>query len=81
MLSAAETHANQVALLVQGLTVHKPLSAVKDGQVVDEMHVTSLGLDLELSGLRNRLDGIQCLLLLACQRGKVAGPGMSLIAK
>ena len=81
MLGAPETHANQVTLLVQGLTVHEPLSTVKDGQVVDEMHVASLGLDLELGGLRNRLDGIQRLLLLACQCGEVAGSGVSLVAK
>lgn len=60
-LAVAKDHAHKVALLMRPFPVNKAFPAVEDHKVVDEVHVSGLGLDFELRGLRDGLDGIQGL--------------------
>ena len=81
MPGAAQAHAYQMALLSGCFTIHETLPSVQNGQVVDKVHVTRLGLDLDLGGLGNGLDGIQSLDLAIGQRREVARSGVGLISE
>lgn len=52
-----------------GIVIHKPIAAVENGGVVDEVQVARPGGELELGGARDGLNGIESLPLLAVEDG------------
>lgn len=70
-LGASKPHAHEMPLLLLDLAIGEALAAVKDSQVVDEVHVTGLSLDFKLSSLCNGLDEIQSLLLALIGLGQM----------
>lgn len=79
-LLIAHAHAHKMTLLISTLAVDKGLAAVKDGQVVDEVNVSSASLNLHLSSLGNGFDSIKSLNLTSGQGWKVCRSGMSRVA-
>ncbi len=77
---AAQAHAHQVALRARVGAVGEALAAVQHGQVVDEVHVAGLGLDLQLGGPGNGLDGVQSLKLAGRDGRQVRGARMGSVA-
>lgn len=70
-----QTHANQMSL--GGPVVDKAITTVKNGQVVDEVNVTGLGGELELSGASDGFDGIQGFNLLCVKSRQASLAGVS----
>lgn len=70
-LVIAESHAYQVSTFPGSLTVDEAFSAMQDCEVVNEMHITCMCADLQLSCLGNVLNGVQCLHLSWRNGGKV----------
>lgn len=77
----AESHADQVSARLRPLTIDKALAAVQNGKVVDEMHVTWSGGDLQLRGLGNGLNRIQSLNLARRSGGEVLGAWVDVVAQ
>lgn len=78
-LGAAKTNANQVTLGL--VTVDECLAAVENGEVVDKVHIASLGGDLQLGCLGNRLNGIEGLDLTLRERWQGLGPRVSRVTQ
>lgn len=78
---ASKSHTNQVSLLLLGLAIGEALTTMKNGQVVDEVHVTGLCLDLELSGLCDGFNEVKCLLLAIIGLRQMLGSRMGGIAE
>ena len=81
MLGAAEAHTNQMAFCCRGVAVDEAFATMENGEVVDEMHISSLRLDFHLCGPGNSLDGVQSLDLAGGQGRQTFGAGMSLVPK
>lgn len=75
---AAAADANQVAPVA---AVVEGVAAVKDGQIVDEMHVARLRLDAQLDAVRNLLDHVQRRQLLLRRLGQPLVPRVRLAAQ
>lgn len=71
ILRTLEAHADEMTLLGGGGTVNEARAAMKDGEVVDEVHVTRAGDDLHLSGTSHSLDGVESLDLSRREGGQV----------
>lgn len=63
----SKTHADEVTLLISGSAIDEAIPAMQDREVVDEVHITLLGGELEFGSTCNGLDSVQCFDLLGVE--------------